>query len=231
MHVLRIAMPNACVQSDSSREAMQRFEWLRPVAVGVLCVAGGASAAAAQTAPSRVEVGGQFNVLRLSDSADTNTGFGGRVTVNLTRWLGLEGEYQFVPNDEITLASVQPDGRTAGLRYDRRRSTALFGVRAGYRSERVGVFAKARPGVTSLSDRGVECLGDVCALMLLAVPEYRPEFAIDLGGVVEVYPSPRWVVRADVGTLIIDHRGSAPPCGAACTTSNLAMSVGVGVRF
>lgn len=211
---------------------MQRFEWVRWVAAGLLCVVtGGLSAAVAQTAPPRVEVGGQLNVLRLSDSSDTNIGFGGRVTVNLTPWLGLEGEYQFVPDDEINLTSVQPDGRTAGLRYERRRSTALFGVKAGYRGERIGVFAKARPGFTALADRGVACLGDVCALMLLAVPEYRTEFAFDLGGVVEFYPSARWVVRADVGTLIIRHRSSAPPCGDACTTSNLATSVGFGVRF
>lgn len=200
--------------------------------VGVLvALVVGTGSASAQVEPPRVEIGGQLNVLRLSDSSDTNIGVGGRVTVNLTRWLGLEGEYQFIPNDQLELGETL-EGNVVGIRYERRRSTALFGVKAGYRGERFGVFGKVRPGVTALSDRGVECLGDVCALMLLAVPEYRSEFAVDVGGVVEFYPSSRWVARFDVGTLMIKHRSSAPPCAAGgCTTSNLAMSFGLGVRF
>lgn len=197
----------------------------------VLALATSAGAAVAQTDPPRVEVGGQVNVLRLSDSSDLNLGLGGRVTVNLARWLGVEGEYQFVPNDTLELSDTV-DGRVVGLRYERRRSTALFGVKAGYRGERFGVFGKVRPGVTALWNRGVDCLGDVCALMLLAVPEYRSEFALDVGGVVEFYPSARWVARVDVGSLVIRHRSTAPPCAAGdCTTANLATSFGVGVRF
>jgi hypothetical protein len=212
---------------------MRRCDSVRSTAVGLVCsLAIGASAAFAQAVPSRVEVGGQMHVLRLSESADTNVGLGGRVTVNLAPWLGVEGEYQFLPKDEIDTTSVTADGSTVGLRYERRRSTSLFGVKAGYRGERVGVFAKVRPGFTSLTDRGVECLGDVCALLLLAVPDYRPEFALDVGGVVELYPSPRWMARVDVGSLIVKHRSTAPPCPAGeCTTSNLATSVGVGMRF
>jgi hypothetical protein len=202
-------------------------------AVGVVCaLAVAAGAVFAQSVPPRVEVGGQFHVLRLSDSSDTNMGVGGRLTVNLTPWLGLEGEYQFLPTDVIDTTSISVDGSRVGLRYERRRSTALLGVKAGRRGERVGIFAKVRPGVTSLTDRGLECLGEVCALMLLAVPEYRPEFAVDVGGVVEFYPSPRWLARVDIGSLIVNHRSTAPPCAAGdCTTSNLATSVGVGMRF
>lgn len=219
--------------ADRNREdSVQGQKWTRlSAAAFVWVMVGAASVAVAQTAPRRVEMGGQVNVLRLSDGAGTNVGVGGRVTINLASWLGVEGEYQFLPDDTFTLSSVQGDGRIAGLRYERRRSTALFGVKAGYRGERVGVFAKVRPGVTSLSDRGVDCLGEVCALVLLAVPEYRPEFALDIGGVVEVYPSSRWLVRGDVGVLRITHRGSAPPCGSACSTSDLAASVGIAVRF
>ncbi|BCS32569.1 hypothetical protein TBR22_A17830 [Luteitalea sp. TBR-22] len=211
---------------------MQRVEWVRRVVIGVMfVVAATVPDAVAQTSVPRVEVGGLVSALALAEAPDTSVGVGGRLTVNLTRWLGLEGEYQFVPDDEFTLSSVQADGRTAGLRYERRRSTALFGVKAGYRGDRIGLFARVRPGVTSLTDRGVDCLGDVCALLLLAVPEYRPEFALDIGGVVELYPSSRWLVRADLGVLRVWHRGSAPPCGSACATSSFGSSIGVGVRF
>jgi hypothetical protein len=212
---------------------MRRCDSVTSIAVGVVgALAVGASAVFAQAMPSRVEIGGQMHVLRLSESADVNVGVGGRVTVDLAPWLAVEGEYQFLPKDELDTSSLTADGRALGLRYQRRRSTALFGVKAGYRGERVGVFAKARPGFTSLTDRGVECVGEVCALVLLAVPDYRREFAFDLGGVVELYPSARWTARVDVGSLMIRHRSTAPPCAAGdCTTSNLATSLGVGMRF
>lgn len=211
---------------------MRASETVMSIVAGMmLALAASSGAALAQTEPPRVEVGGQLNVLRLSDSSDTNVGLGGRVTFNVARWLGLEAEYQFLPKDELELSETV-DGSVVGVRYERRRSTALFGVKTGYRGERFGVFGKVRPGVTALSDRGVECLGDVCALMLLAIPEYRSEFVVDVGGVFEFYPSSRWVARFDVGSLIIKHRSTAPPCvGGGCTSSNLASSVGVGVRF
>ena len=186
----------------------------------------------AQTGPARLEIGGQGHVSNGSGASDASIGFGGRVTVNVTPWLGVEGEYQFFPSDDVEMRSVQADGGRAGIRYERRRSTAVFGAKAGYRGDRVGVFGKVRPGFTQLTDRGVECLGDVCALMILAIPEYRREFVVDVGAVVEVYPSPRWLARVDVGSLVIRHRSTAPPCvGGGCTTGNLAASFGVGVRF
>jgi len=214
---------------------MRRSKWVRSIAavaaVGLASMMAGREACA-QSETTRVDIGGQIGVLRLPDSSGTNVGVGGRVTINLTRWLGVESEYQFVPNDEFEQSSVLAEGSVAGIRYERRRSTALFGVKAGYRGERVGVFARARPGFTTLTHRGVDCLGEVCALMLLAVPEYRREFALDLGGVVEVYPSTRWVMRTDVGALRIRHRSSAPPCvSGGCTSTNLVASAGVGIRF
>lgn len=191
----------------------------------------GSAVAEAQPAPSRVEFGGHLQVLRLEESGDANIGVGARVTVDVARWWSLEGEYQFLPGDTLSTGAVV-DGRRLGIDYRRRRSTVLAGVKAGYRGERIGVFGKARPGVTVLSDRGADCRGDVCALVLLAVPEYRPEIALDLGAVVEIYASPRWGARIDVGTLVIRHRSTAPPCPASsCTTSNLAASAGFGVRF
>lgn len=205
---------------------------VRSILLGSLCVLGlSVGSAFAQTEPGRFEVGGQLNLLRLEDS-DTTVGLGGRLTFNVTDWLGVEGEYQFQPNDEL-FVGTDVDGQQAGVRYERRRSTALFGVKAGYRGERFGIFGKVRPGFTRLSDRGVDCKGDVCALMIMVVPEYRTEFALDLGGVFEFYPSSRWLLRADVGSLIVRHKeGGAPPCFAGdCTSKNFAASFGAGFRF
>ena len=212
---------------------MHRCKWVLSIAAGVGCLlVVSVIAASAQSAPSRLELAGQVNVLRLSDSSDIHVGVGGRLTLDLARWFSVEGEYQFIPSDELDTTIRSIEGSVMVLRYERRRSTALFGVKTGHRGARVGVFGKVRPGFTVLTDRGIDCVGEVCALVLLAVPDYRAEFALDVGGVVEFYPSSRWTARVDVGSLVITHRSSAPPCaGGGCTTANLATSVGVGVRF
>jgi hypothetical protein len=120
------------------------------------------------------------------------------------------------------------------IRHYRQRTEAFFGAKLGYRSERFGVFAKLRPGFTSLSERSGPdmCEGEVCAFVLLARPEYRTEFAMDLGGILEFYPSRRLVARFELGDTIIRHRSTAPPCwGAGCTSNNVSSKFGFGLRF
>src|SRR5262249_17722984 len=151
---------------------------------------------------SRFQVGVQASFLRLSDFETTNTGIGGRVSFDLASWAAVEAEADFFPHDDAVLPSspLAPDLRVA---YRRERADAFFGVKLGRRSDRLGVFAKVRPGFTHLSDKGVECVGDVCALMLLAGPEYRTELALDVGGVLEFYPSARTVMRFDLADAMI----------------------------
>jgi hypothetical protein len=179
----------------------------------------------------RFEVGGQVSALRIQDFGSTPAGFGGRFSFDLSDWLSVESELNFFPRDTITV-----DGQAgADLRvaYRRQRSEAVFGPKLGMRTERFGVFAKVRPGFVRLSDQGVDCVGDVCALatMLLARPVYRTEFALDLGAVLEFYPSARTVARVDVGDTLIRHRSQvAPPC-PNCTSHNFASRVGIGLRF
>ena len=191
----------------------------------------GAGAAAAQSADSRVEVGVQASILRLSDFERTNAGIGGRLSFELARWISVEGEANFFPNDDILQS---PSLLTPNLRvaYERQRADAFVGVKVGRRSDRFGVFAKVRPGFTRLSDNGSGCAGSECPLVLLVRPEYRPELALDLGGVFEWYPSARTVARFELGDTIVRHRSVAPPCWfSTCTSHNLSSRVGVGLRF
>ena len=141
-----------------------------------------------------------------------------------------EAEIDFFPQE-----SARWEGRVPGqpgyrLLYDRRRTVALVGVKAGRRGERLGIFAKARPGFTRLSHKGVGCGGEVCTLILIARPVYRTEFAVDLGGVVEFYPTARTVARLDLSDLLIRQRSEAPPC-QDCPTHNFSSGVGFGWRF
>lgn len=197
------------------------------MAIG-LAAADTASAQTAQTGGSRFEVGGQFSALRLSDLKSTNPGFGGRFAYDFTDWIAAEAEMNLFPHDDYTaISSLLPDLQVTALR---RRGEAFFGPKIGKRMQRFGVFAKARPGFTRLSDQGVQCLGVTCAAVSLARPSYRTEFAMDLGGVFEFYPTSRLVARVDLGDTIIRHGGLIPyvPTG---TSHNFTPRFGFGFRF
>ncbi len=180
--------------------------------------------------PSRFEIGALFSALRLGDLNDVNAGVGGRFSYDLSTWIAADAEFNFVPQDSATVTGRAPGSPEFRLIYQRRRADALFGVKSGWRGDRVGIFAKVRPGLTRLSHKGVDCGGDMCALILLALPTYRTEFALDFGGVVEFYPSARTVARLDVGDFMIRQSNSAPPC-QECVTHNFSSRVGIGWRF
>lgn len=201
----------------------------------VACVIAAAPASAQQPA-QRFEVSAQAAVLRLSDFGATSAGVGGRVTFDLTRWASIEGEATFFPDDNVLLPvgdGISP-ALTLRIAHNRRRADAFLGVKLGVRGNRFGAFAKVRPGFARLTDRGQSCVGEVCALaqMLLVRPEYRSEFALDFGGVVEFYPSRRLTTRVELGDTVIRHRSFAPPCWMSeCTSHNLTTKMGVGYRF
>ena len=193
----------------------------------------GATTAAAQSPAPRFEIGIQATMLRFSDFDRTNTGIGGRVTFELTPWAALEAEGNVTPDDDILIPNA-PAFADIQVAYRRRRADAFFGMKIGHRLEKLGVFAKVRPGFVRQTDRGIECVGTDCAriLMLFLQPEYRTEFAMDMGGGVEFYPSRRTVARVEVGDTMIRQRSTAPPCPAStCTSHNITTRVGVGFRF
>ena len=127
----------------------------------------------AQSAEPRFEIGALASFLRLSTFETSNAGFGGRVSFDLSPWAALEAEATFFPNDDILEA---PSILTPNLRvaYERQRTDAFFGLKMGRRTERVGAFAKVRPGLTRLSEvvGGQGCIGPECPFVLLARPEY-----------------------------------------------------------
>jgi hypothetical protein len=220
----------------------------------------------------RFEVGGQFSVLNnsvineasatsvqcvnipcppmffsFSKSRKIQPGFGGRFGYNLTDNLALEGELNFIPKAN---SFNQPDAFNDG-----RSIEGLFGLKAGKRFKKVGVFGKARPGFLYATK------GDLQANPRALCPAVFPppvgcfettsknSFAFDFGGVVELYPTRRTIIRFDVGDTIIrlDKRnvsavlnpqpGSLQPSRLvvisvpAETTQNLQVSAGIGFRF
>jgi len=193
--------------------------------------------------PSRIEVGAQFSSLSLSapspggfvtvsDSSRTEAGFGGRFTLNLSKHVALEAEGNFFPHDSNSDPSNS--GRTV---------QGQFGIKAGKRFGKFGLFAKARPGFVSFS-RVLTIVGTSTfdfngqTLTLPVFDDKRKTyFSMDLGGVLEFYPSRRILTRIDVGDTIIQYGAgstfpfSAGPFPEPGTSHNLQMSAGIGFRL
>lgn len=188
--------------------------------------------AAAQAPEARFAVAAQISALRLADVDATNAGIGGRLSFDLAPWLAMEGDLVYFPRERFespAFSDLTPDLRLA---YSRERVGVFAGPRMGVRGGRLGLFGRIQPGFTRLTHRSVECRGDDCArvLLLIAPPQYRTEFAVQVGGAVEFYPSRRTIARIDLGSTLVRHRSLAPPCDD-CTSRNLFSSVGIGFRF
>ena len=204
--------------------------------------------ARAQADEKKFEVGGQFSVLRVTSPTVTSAGnisgqdretvpgFGGRFGYNISKHFALEAESNFFPRDRDLEGGRKIQG--------------LFGVKAGQRFEKAGVFAKARPGFVHYQKGDYRFFGgpQVFPPPLSSFrPVARTNFAIDLGGVVELYLSKRTIIRFDAGDTIVRlptrnvaaFQLNSPffPSSLvvvlvpAQTTHNFQSSVGFGFRF
>jgi len=211
----------------------------------------------AQSDEKKLEIGGQFSFLQVPTQTANSTGivcvtlpcpttaltrdthidfgFGPRIGYNATSYLTLEAEMNFFPRDRDLEGGRKVQG--------------LFGAKAGKRFEKAGIFAKARPGFVRFSrgDFIGSPLGICPAVFPLPIgcfqPVSRTNFAIDIGGVAELYPSTNTIIRLDAGDTIIrfgDRRVAANSTTlsnlvvvplAAETKHNLQLSVGFGYRF
>jgi hypothetical protein len=188
----------------------------------------------AQVDEHKFEGGAVFTSITLTDFQDrvspgfatgdaTVKGFGGRLAYNLTKNIAIDGEASFFPAAHFSNEELG------------QKMQGLLGVKAGWRNRKVGVFAKARPGVIwfgEFSSRG-SCsgtpFGSVCGVA------HEKDFAMDLGGVFEFYPSERAIVRVDAGDTIIRYQSRPSGVGfpgiPAATKHNLQLSIGFGWRF
>lgn len=105
------------------------------------------------------------------------------------------------------------------------------------RSRRVGVFAKARPGVMFIGEltSGFNCSGGASARTCSV---NHNNLALDAGGVLELYPSSRAVARVEAGDRVVRVRNAngggilfAPTLTAGGTTHSFQFGVGFGYRF
>jgi hypothetical protein len=189
----------------------------------------------------KFELGAQFTSITKPDNNNgaTEPGFGGRFTFNLNRSVAFEAEVNFFPH-QCDFCGSGPVGDNSG-----NITQGLFGVKAGKRFQKWGVFGKARPGFVSFS-RG-DSKYEVVGPSVLIEPNRLTNFALDLGGVLEFYPSKRIVTRFDAGDTLI-HYGArqinflsfdpttflpvvVPFTTRSETRHNFQFSAGVGWRF
>src|SRR5712692_7127112 len=90
----------------------------------------------AQSKTPKFEVGTQFSLIRFSDLEITEPGFGGRFTYNINKHVAVEAEVNLFPRDRQDSNDASKGGHKA---------QALFGIKAGTRGRRVGLFGKIRP--------------------------------------------------------------------------------------
>ena len=202
------------------------------LAAALLCLLAAWGRAGAQTDAPKFEAGAQFSTIAIDDDPSNNAlcgdpcdtffykGVGGRFTYNVNDSLAVETEVNFFNKNE----------RMTSRRVGGRPVQALFGVKAGKRFEKVGLFGKVRPGFLSFPDTISFGLGVGSGPLTR-----KTHFNLDVGGVFEVYPSRKVVLRVDAGDTIIrygeENLAGAPSAIEGATRHNLQVNAGVGYRF
>ncbi len=138
---------------------------------------------------NRWEIGTQYTAVTLpvmkTDcncvSRQYNSGVGFNFNYNLMRGFGLDSTVNVLPGQGGSRGMVE----------------GLFGFKWGERWEKMGLFAKVRPGFIYYQDAMPG--GGVYTAQPLT------RFAADLGGIVEYYPSRNSTMRFDVGTTLVRY--------------------------
>jgi hypothetical protein len=162
----------------------------------------------------RFELGGQLYYVGNTDVSDG--GVGGRFTYNFNRYFAIDTEAN---------ASLYVGDETIGVNG----ALVFAGVKVGRRFNKVGVFAKARPGFTTSFTRHTG--------PTFFDSERVTKPALDLGVVLEYYPGKHSVVRVDASDVIIGFgddliRETRCPCPRRIGTKHgLYLSIGYGFRF
>jgi len=180
----------------------------------------------AQDNYTRVEIGAQYSTVRLTNSNLGGTdfsGFGGRFDWNLNRRLAFESQLDFFPENTPPLLSIQ-GGKTV---------QAVFGVRAKViQTRRLSVFGLIRPGFFHFTD--VLYFNSNSTTGFAEQPEAH--FVLNLGGGIEYYLNPRWVLRADLegDPYRVPNSHVALPGGSAFSVGKIddttRFSIGVAYR-
>lgn len=160
-------------------------------------------------AAQKYEIGLQLSGMHLHKIDEAPFSIGARLNYRFVPW--------FAADIELSHAPENPSGNFG-------ETIALFGVRAGTRFDRIGVFGAVRPGVIHFG-------GEFFDLRL----EQKTHPIVDVGGMMEYYPNRHTFLRIDAADAIIYYgnarffdRQNPEPLG---TVHNFRPGFGVGFRF
>jgi hypothetical protein len=173
-------MNMALMNKGFMNKALMNKVYRIALAVPLLLLGGGFGS---QAKAQGFEVGAQVAAHNVPELGETPFGYGFRFTDDAyPPFVSLDSEINFFPT-----SSTGNLGETQGF----------FGVKAGLKVGRWGVFAKLRPGFDSFGGGSFE-------QRLTS----RTHFALDIGGVVEYYVLPRVALRLDLGDVMTDFGGA-----------------------
>ena len=190
----------------------------------------------------KFEVGIQFTSMMREGDGDRN-GLGGRFGYDFATFNGgkyvatAEAELNFLPGDRF----VGYSGFGIGSRRDGRVTQGFFGAKIGRRFDKFGIFGKVRPGFVQYS-RGKQSLSGTTQNLQFSQSS-ETNFATDIGGVLEFYPTKRITTRFDAGDTIVRFgrrnttgfdfftQQTVPIILPKETKHNFQFSAGIGFRF
>ena len=198
--------------------------------IGVILLLLVPNTAGAQDKQQRYELGGLITYTFLSEIGSTDSGvgtlaggLGGRFVYHALPVLDLESEINYLPGNSATSGN---------------HLQGFFGIKAGKRWKKGGIFLKARPGFIHFrrDPFGVQKPGSSIFSHEWAS---STESDLDLGGVIEYYTSRGLILRFDLGDSLIRYArrtvrtSEFVPASEAggFSTHNWQGSLGIGFRF
>ena len=187
---------------------------------------------AEESIPGKWEFGPQFTTLILQrrtslDALREEPGFGGFFSYRLARFLYADSSVEFYPRESKSLG-FQDGGRIL---------QGLVGVKAGISRKYISIFGKIRPGLIDATQT-VNGFTTASGSTTFVTGGFLT-FALDLGGVMEVYATKHTFVRIDVGDthLYFQDKTISLPTGKPTLISGgsyqltMQYSAGYGWRF
>jgi len=146
------------------------------------------------------QVGAQIPVSHFRELDSNDTGIGGRASWQPSKWIGVEGELNFYPDDIPDRVAVS-----------RNRLEGLAGITAGPRVNGWRAFARVRPGFLRIgaSPEPIACTLIFPPSLPCTLAGGDTLFAFDIGAGLDVHTSGRTFVRFDVGDMMLRFSGPA----------------------
>ncbi len=178
--------------------------------------------------PGKWEFGPLFSTMLIaregaSDGVQTEPGFGGYASYRFYGVFYFDSDLLYFPRG--TNSSGPHDGGEI--------LQGLFGLKGGIRRNHMGIFGKVRPGFNSYSQAlsGVTPGGQ-------NTYDRSTNFVLDLGGIVEFYPSEHGTLRLEAGdthiyfnTRYLNEDGMSVPVGGGKLQHSIQFVAGYGWRF